>query len=223
MINATQNTSGANEAFGAPQSAQPPGGALGKNQFLKLLVAQLQHQDPLNPMQGDQMAAQLAQFSSLEQLQQINATLADQTTATSSVLGALQAGAAISTIGHAVIALGDQVRIGGSQGSTTVTANAAGAGEGTLHIYNAAGAEVGTRSLGHVIGGKQTFSIGDAAKGLPEGNYTYSIDVKDPSGNAVGVQTYMTGTVTGVGSGQNGVTIEMGGLSVPYAYVVKVM
>ena len=52
--------------------------ALGKNEFLKLLVAQMKHQDPLNPTGGDQMAAQLAQFSSLEQLQNINASLESQ-------------------------------------------------------------------------------------------------------------------------------------------------
>ena len=43
-----------------------------KDQFLKLLVAQLQNQDPLNPLQGDAFVAQLATFSSLEQLVSIN-------------------------------------------------------------------------------------------------------------------------------------------------------
>ncbi len=45
---------------------------VGKDQFLKLLVAQLQNQDPLNPLQGDAFVAQLATFSSLEQLVSIN-------------------------------------------------------------------------------------------------------------------------------------------------------
>ena len=48
---------------------------LGKDAFLKLLVAQMTHQDPLNPADGQQMAAQLAQFSSVEQLQSANDTL----------------------------------------------------------------------------------------------------------------------------------------------------
>ena len=43
-----------------------------KVQFLKLLVAQLEHQDPLSPMQGQDFLAQLATFSSLEQLIDIN-------------------------------------------------------------------------------------------------------------------------------------------------------
>lgn len=52
-----------------------PGGKLGKDEFLKLLVAQMKNQDPLNPMDGQQMAAQLAQFSSVEQLVTANETL----------------------------------------------------------------------------------------------------------------------------------------------------
>lgn len=222
MITAMNSSTGTSDSPVTSTSITPPGGALGKNEFLKLLVAQLQHQDPMNPMQGDQMAAQLAQFSSLEQLQQINSTLTDQSNATGSLLGAMQAGAAINTIGHTVLAVGDQVQIGGTNGSTNVTANIAAAGEGTLHIYNSAGVEVGTRSLGAVHGGKQTFQIGDAAKNLPDGAYTYAIDVKDASGNAVQVQTYTSGKVTGVSSGPTGVMIDIGGISVPYAYVIQV-
>jgi len=46
-------------------------------QFLKLLVAQLQNQNPLEPMDNSEMTAQLAQISSLEQLEEVNANLAD--------------------------------------------------------------------------------------------------------------------------------------------------
>ena len=119
----------------APTSSDPTsamssiaGGAMGKDQFLKLLVVQLQNQDPLNPMQGDQMASELAQFSSLEQLQQINTTLTGQQTSSGALLGAIQASAAINTLGHTVIAVGNQVEIGGTNGSTSVTASVSSAG-----------------------------------------------------------------------------------------------
>lgn len=51
---------------------------LGKNEFLKLLTAQMTHQDPLNPMDDKAFIAQMAQFSSLEQLMNMNKTLENQ-------------------------------------------------------------------------------------------------------------------------------------------------
>jgi flagellar hook assembly protein FlgD len=59
-----------------PKATTKKNDALGKDEFLKLLVAQMKNQDPLNPMDGQQMAAQLAQFSSVEQLVTANDTLA---------------------------------------------------------------------------------------------------------------------------------------------------
>lgn len=221
MITGTSSTSGSTDTSASARSALP-GGALGKDQFLKMLIAQLQHQDPMNPMQGDQMAAQLAQFSSLEQLQQINSTLTNQTSAYGSVLGAIQAGAAINTIGHTIEAVGNTINIGGDAGAKTVSVMSASAGTGTLHIYDASGKEVGSRALGAVRAGKQTFDLGDAAQDLPDGGYTYSIDVKDKAGNAVEVLTFMTGKVDAISSGPNGIVLEMGGLSVPYSSVVSV-
>ncbi|MCW2975490.1 MAG: flagellar hook capping protein [Actinomycetia bacterium] len=60
------------------------GAQLGKDAFLKLLVAQLQHQDPGNPMDSSAFMGQLAQFSSLEQMTNV-ATAVDKLTASNSV------------------------------------------------------------------------------------------------------------------------------------------
>jgi flagellar basal-body rod modification protein FlgD len=59
----------------AETQASAPIKILGKNDFLNLLVTQLQHQDPLNPTESTEFTAQLAQFSSLEQLNNINDNL----------------------------------------------------------------------------------------------------------------------------------------------------
>src|SRR3954453_3442823 len=50
------------------QSASGANSAMGKDQFLKLFVAQLQHQDPMNPMQDSDFMGQMASFSTLEQV-----------------------------------------------------------------------------------------------------------------------------------------------------------
>lgn len=50
---------------------------LGKEEFLKLLVCQMQNQDPLNPQSDQQFIAQLAQFSSLEQMTNLNSTMSN--------------------------------------------------------------------------------------------------------------------------------------------------
>jgi flagellar basal-body rod modification protein FlgD len=52
-----------------------PGGELGQDQFLKLLTAQLQHQDPLEPQENSEFIAQLATFSTLEKLTSIEGLL----------------------------------------------------------------------------------------------------------------------------------------------------
>ena len=73
----TPTTSAAQTPTGADQTATatPKNNSLGKDAFLQLLVTQLQHQDPTQPQADGEFLAQLAQFSSLEQLQQMNQSL----------------------------------------------------------------------------------------------------------------------------------------------------
>ncbi|MEO7085046.1 MAG: flagellar hook capping FlgD N-terminal domain-containing protein [Gemmatimonadaceae bacterium] len=223
VFDTTTSTSTAAAAAASATAAQP-GGAMGKDAFMKLLIAQMQNQDPTNPMDGSQMAAQLAQFSSLEQLQQINTTLTGQSTSSGSLLGAIQSSAAINTIGHTVIAVGNQVSIGGDSGATSVQVNvASSAASGTLHVVNSAGVEVGTSALGPMSAGKQSINLSDAEKGLPAGTYTFSVDAKDTAGNAVATQTYMSGVVDGIASTSSGIVLSSGGLAIPYASVIQII
>ena len=87
-ISTTTTTSPASAASAAAGGLQGT-----QDEFLKLFMAQLEHQDPLNPQSGADMASQLAQFSSVEQAQQTNQQLGDLVAAQSS-----QSSASLSTL-----------------------------------------------------------------------------------------------------------------------------
>src|ERR1039458_8712701 len=91
---------------------------LGESDFLKLLTTQLQQQDPTQPMDNTAMVAQLAQFSALEQMTNVNTTLTQMLTGQGTALEATAA----SMVGKTAIFNTDQVSL--TQGKTaTITAN----------------------------------------------------------------------------------------------------
>jgi flagellar basal-body rod modification protein FlgD len=82
MISPTTSAGQTTAGAATTPATDPTGDGLGRDAFLKLLVTQLQHQDPTQPQDDSQFIQQLATFSSLEQLQGINAN----TSAMSSLL-----------------------------------------------------------------------------------------------------------------------------------------
>ena len=91
-----------NKALNAGKTTTP-GGDMGKDEFLKILITQLSHQDPTQPMQDKEFIAQMAQFSSLEQMTNVSAEI-------SKVAALLTKGQAVSLLGRMVeVVAGSQV------------------------------------------------------------------------------------------------------------------
>jgi flagellar basal-body rod modification protein FlgD len=203
---------------------QAPGGKLGKDEFLKMLVAQLRHQDPMNPMEGQEFAAQLAQFSSVEQLVSLNSQFTAQAESTALLAESLSNNGALSTIGRTVLAVGDAVQLPASGAADTTVTFGVGAdgGRATLTLYDASGREVGTRALGYVGGGRQSAALGAAAEDLEPGVYRYEVTVLNTKNEAVPVTTFTSGTVDGVRYGADGATLTAGELTIGVGQIVQV-
>lgn len=211
---------------GAASNPMNTKGALDKNAFLQLLVTQMKNQDPLNPASSDQMAAQLAQFSSLEQLQTMNSTLTGQTAGTNTLIQSIQTTAAMGTLGKYVTATGDALVVpndGSDPTAIPVNATVNGAdGTGVLTITDDSGKVVGTRNLGAVRAGAYTTTLGDAAKGLPAGNYHFAINVTNSAGTVTAATTYTTGKVDSVQATSNGPVLICGPIAIPFSSVIEI-
>ena len=220
MINNVTTPSGMSSTSSS-SSAVGPGGKLGKNEFLKLLVTQLRYQDPLNPLQGEEMAAQLAQFSSLEQLVNIGEAIKNQETQGNDLLTAVTNSVAITTMGKEVTAVSDQVYLN-AEGEGRVSATVAGSGQGVLTITDANGKVLGTRNLGYVSTGMHEFDVGTAGAGLKEGGYRFHIEVKGADGKPIEVETYTTARIDGITYGAEGALLTAGPLRINPGAIIKI-
>ncbi|MBK8250684.1 MAG: hypothetical protein IPK85_25290 [Gemmatimonadetes bacterium] len=205
-----------------------PGGRLGKNEFLKLLTTQLKYQDPLDPMDGKDMAADLAQFSGLEQLLNINEQLEAQQGQYTSLLAAMNSNVALGTIGKTVMASGDQVVLtkdAAGAFDAKVTADIATSGIAKLTLLDRSGKEVGSRTLGYVTAGRQEFDVGSAASTVStEGPWSYRITVADASGKDVPQQTYTIAVVDGMSWGPDGAPrLTAGSLMIDVRSIIRIL
>src|SRR5512140_3252092 len=114
-------------ATNAAPAASASRTSLGANDFMSLLLTQLRHQDPLNPLQPHEFAAQLAGFSSVEQLAQVNNGMAAQLQNLQVETAVSKTTFSASLLGRTVLADGDQVAIKAGQ-STVLPVDLAGPG-----------------------------------------------------------------------------------------------
>jgi flagellar basal-body rod modification protein FlgD len=195
-------------------------GTLGKDDFLKLLLAQLNHQDPLNPADASQFASQLAQFSSLEQLTNVNDNLTSLKTSQESS-NKFQA---MGLIGKNIEADGDTLYLG-DKGTATGGFTIPSAASCAVAISDENGNIINTIDMGNLEAGDHTFTWdgkdlnGNAAASGP---YAFNVVAQDSSGNSVSATTKVTGLVDSVNLDDTDPTLYIGSLPISLSNVTDI-
>ena len=159
MITATETTSAlaaaanAAAASAASSASSSPSGSTGaEDRFLKLLVAQLNNQDPMNPMDNAQMTSQMAQISTVSGVQQVNDTLKSLATQFSA-MQMLQGG---SLVGRGVLVPGSRLSPDNGVAGAAVDLDTK-ADSVKIEVLSAGGQVVDTIDLGAQAAGRHAF------------------------------------------------------------------
>jgi len=195
------------------QSAEESSDILGKDAFLEMLVAQLKNQDPLNPMDGTEFVAQLAQFSGLEQMINLNAQMETLIT-NQDMMTEFQAS---NLIGKEVGLYGSSFHVDGQ--TETLTYDLFDNAENvTVTVCDENGVVVETIEAGSHSAGTNTVTWNCGAYG--EGTYTFSVAAVDANGNAISADTRTTGIVSGVRYGNGTVYLTVNNEEIPFENVM---
>ncbi|MBT8489284.1 MAG: flagellar hook capping protein [Gemmatimonadetes bacterium] len=195
-------------------------GSLDKEDFLRLLVTQLQYQDPLDPLDAQDFASQLAEFTALEQQLNTNQLIEQQIEMTSASMVESQNSVAIGLIGNGIVADGDHVELTGEAGDAAYI-HTSGPATVTIEILDASGSVVLTTSVAVTEDGLHRVDLGSASDDLAAGHYTLSVEV------AAGVEgttarPLASGVVQGVRWGDDGPVLVVGDTEVPLSGVLEI-
>ena len=176
-VSSTTNTTSTASTTSGNQLAITNGGDL-QNTFMQLLVAQLQNQDPLNPMDNSQMTSQLAQINTVNGIQQLNTTMSSMLTQNATTQ-------ASSMIGRTVQVPTNNLTLASGAANFGVSVPT-GADDVVVTITNAAGVAVRTVDLGQMAAGSGNYTWnGKDDKGNQLADGAYSIKVSATQGGKV--------------------------------------
>ena len=191
---------------------------LGKNEFLNLLVAQLNNQNPLEPQGNGEFIAQLAQFSTVEGVEKLNTSM-------ESLLSGYQSSQALqasSLVGRKVIVPTDKAVVDTSESFKASLVLPTTSSNVYVNVYDSAGTAVNRINLGEQAAGNVSFIWdGKDASGnlLPPGTYKFEAQATY-DGETKGLYTMLPANVDSVTLGGSELTLNLAGLgSVPLSQV----
>jgi flagellar basal-body rod modification protein FlgD len=197
----------------------------GRDIFLRLLVAQLEHQDPMSPMDNANFTAQLAQFSTLEQIEAMNKSLT-ALISTQESLSSQQANMqAASLIGKDVQVRNDTVEVKDGKWSSLAYTLPGNAAEVSINIFDQAGQLRQSLNQANQAAGEHPVPrYGDDKQvtQLPDGSYRVQVTVRDALGQSAPIDTMYQGRVEGVAYVDNQAHFLMGGRRVAFSDIIGI-
>jgi flagellar basal-body rod modification protein FlgD len=190
-----------------------------KSEFMNLLVAQMQNQDPLNPTDSTQFVSQLAQFSALEQQATTNDKLDSLTQAQESSARANL----VSMVGKTVTANASSITVDASGGSPPLSVHLDGPVRScTVSLVDSTGKTVRTIDLGAQGGGDVPVNWTASGGAIAGGTYTVQVKATSTSGDAVNASSQIKGVVQSLGFNNGVSTFDVGGAQVQPSDIVSV-
>jgi flagellar basal-body rod modification protein FlgD len=197
--------------------------SLGKNEFLELLIAQLRNQDPLSPMEGTEFASQLAEFSSLEQLSNLNNSMTESIDANYYLTQSINNTMTATLIGKDVKLSTTNFEYKGQEEISLGYNLPVAARSVNIKIYNEEGALIKTIENAPTTAGNAKVSwdfTDNDGNTVPNTKYRFEVEAKNNKDEKMAIESFIWGKIDGVkftGSGSkiivNGVEYYLSDIS----------
>jgi len=202
-----------------------PSGELGKDEFLKLLITQLNYQDPMNPMEASEFSAQLAQFTSVEQLSNLTQISEEGLQADLLLAQSINNTLSSTLIGKDIKATISSINLVDGEAPAIAYELDSSEKEVTMTIRNSSGTIVRTLTVEHPSAGTGEIGwngCGEDGIRLPDGSYTIEVKVKDYSDQVSKLPAYLIGPVEAVRYDGSGAVLIVNGQIINFSSVVEI-
>ena len=201
-------------------------GGMTQSDFLELLIVQLQHQDPMEPQDSQDFASQLAEFTSLEELQNLNSTSLQGVETNLMLAQTINNTMTATMIGKETKAIGDVINIKAPGQETQLDFDLGlPADTITVSIRDSAGTLVKTINMDPLPAGENSVTwdgTNSSGADVLVGEYNFSVVASNLAGELIAVDTILYGTIDAVSYGTGGAIFIVNGREVPFSAVLEI-
>lgn len=201
---------------------------LGKDEFLKLLTYQLKAQNPLKPYDNQEFAAQLAQFSQLEQLTDIRKLLEEQKNANNLFAQSLTNSAIPGLLGKTGIIAGNTLNLESTDKANIGFNVPMNYDKGLIRIYDSNGILVRTMYIDkqNLTKGKQIVewdATDNDGNTVALGKYTFDVVLTDSKGTSTNAESFTLGKISAVRFNNDGTYLIINNTEIPFNRITEII